>query len=289
MRAALFPGQGVALQQIIDALPEDDHYLEAAGVVLGYPLRKKLLRLSQTGSKLHTDLAQPAIYVASSIAYRKATEAGESFAVVAGHSLGEFAALTAGGAFTFKRGLALVKTRAEAMEAAARTRPGGMAAVIGLGRDKVSVLAERSGLDIANDNAPGQLVLSGGDEGLAAVAGMVSSEGGRIVRLDVAGPFHTSAMDPAAAKLRQALEATDVRSPQVPVMSNLTARPYRAPGEIRKLLVDQVNHPIRWRECIEWMWQQGVRDFVDMGPGRVVDGLVRRTLRGMEVTVAGDR
>ena len=279
----------MALQQIIDALPSDDPYVDAATEVLGYPLLKRLTRLSQTGSKLHTNLAQPAIFVASSIAYRKATEAGESFDVLAGHSLGEFAALGAGGAFTFKHGLALVKKRAEAMESAARARPGGMAAVIGLGRDQVNTLAERSGLDVANDNAPGQIVLSGGDDGLAAVAGMVSSEGGRIVRLDVAGPFHTSAMDPAAAELRTALEAIDVRSPQVPVMSNVTARPYRAPGEIRKLLVEQVNHPIRWRECVEWMWDRGVRDFVDMGPGRVVDGLVRRTLRNMEVGVARDR
>ena len=183
----------------------------------------------------------------------------------------------------------LVKTRAEAMESAAHKRPGGMAAVIGLGRDQVVELAHRSGLDLANDNAPGQLVLSGTDRGLDAAAGMVSSEGGRIVRLDVSGPFHTAAMDPAARELGIAIEATDVRSPSIPVLSNLTARPYRAPGEIRRLLVDQVNHPIRWRECIEWLWAQGVREFTDLGPGRVVEGLVKRTLRGMEVSVAGDR
>ena len=274
------------LPAIVEGLIPNDPYLYIANEILGYPLQTRVVRAHQTGSKIHTALAQPAIYVASSIAFRRSVEAGETYDYLAGHSLGEFAALAAGGAFTFKRGLMLVKKRAEAMEIAARAHPGGMAAVLGLGRDQVVELAERSGLDVANDNAPGQIVLSGADPGLEAVAGMVSSEGGRIVRLDVAGPFHTAAMDPAAAELSIAIDATDVRSPRTAVMSNLTARPYRAPGEIRKLLVDQVNHPIRWRECMEWMWREGVREFVDLGPGRVVEGLARRTLRGMEVGVA---
>ncbi|MQB00128.1 MAG: acyltransferase domain-containing protein [Actinobacteria bacterium] len=286
MRAALFPGQGIPAAQVLEGLPDEDRYVQTADEVLGYPLRQRVQTAVQTGSKLTTVLAQPAIYVASMVAYRRATEEGAPFDFLAGHSLGEFGALTGGEAFTFKRGLSLVKARAAAMEKAARAHPGGMAAIIGLGRDKVEELATRSGLEVANDNAPGQLVVSGSDEGLAAAAGMVTAEGGRIVRLEVSGPFHTSAMDGAAEELKVALEATDVRSPKLPVLSNLTASPYRAPGEIRQLLTQQVNNPIRWRSCIEWLWENGAREFVDVGPGRVVDGLARRTLKGLEVAVA---
>jgi [acyl-carrier-protein] S-malonyltransferase len=257
-----------------------------ANEVLGFPLRRRVQIAVQTGSKLNTVLAQPAIYVASMVAYRRATEEGETFDFFAGHSLGEFAALAAGDAFSFRQGLGLVKTRASAMERAARANPGGMAAIIGLGRDKVDDLAARSGLTVANDNAPGQLVVSGTDEGLAAAATIVATEGGRVVRLEVSGPFHTSAMDVAAEELKVALEATDIRSPRIPVLSNLSAAPYRAPGEIRQLLIQQVNSPIRWRSCVEWLWENGAREFVDVGPGRVVDGLARRTLRGLEVAVA---
>lgn len=282
----MFPGQGIPAAQVLEGLPDEDRYVQTADEVLGYPLRQRVQTAVQTGSKLTTVLAQPAIYVASMVAYRRATEEGAPFDFLAGHSLGEFGALTGGEAFTFKRGLSLVKARAAAMEKAARAHPGGMAAIIGLGRDKVEELATRSGLEVANDNAPGQLVVSGSDEGLAAAAGMVTAEGGRIVRLEVSGPFHTSAMDGAAEELKVALEATDVRSPKLPVLSNLTASPYRAPGEIRQLLTQQVNNPIRWRSCIEWLWENGAREFVDVGPGRVVDGLARRTLKGLEVAVA---
>jgi [acyl-carrier-protein] S-malonyltransferase len=286
MRAALFPGQGVPAPQILEALPRDDGYVDTATEVLGYPLRSRIEHAVRTGSRLPTTLAQPAIYVSSMVAYRRATEDGSRFDFLAGHSLGELTALAAGEAFTFKRGLGLVKARAAAMEVAARARPGGMAAILGLGSDKVQDLATRSGLYVANDNAPGQLVVSGSDEGLASIATMVSAEGGRVIRLEVAGPFHTSAMDTAAAALKVALEGTDVRSPRTPVLSNLTAQPYRAPGEIRRLLVNQVNNPIRWRACIEWLWASGVREFVDVGPGRVVEGLAKRTLRGLEVAGA---
>lgn len=286
MKAALFPGQGIPPAQVLDALPSDDRYVQSANEVLGYPLRRRVQIAVQTGSKLTTVLAQPAIFVASMVSYRRATEDGARFDFLAGHSLGEFAALTAGEALTFRRGLALVQARATAMERAARAHPGGMAAIIGLGREQVEDLATRSGLAVANDNAPGQLVVSGTDEGLAAAATLVATERGRIVRLEVSGPFHTSAMDRAAEELKVALEGTDVRSPKIPVISNITARPYRAPGEIRQLLVQQVNNPIRWRSCIEWLWENGAREFVDVGPGRVVDGLARRTLRGLEVAVA---
>jgi [acyl-carrier-protein] S-malonyltransferase len=282
----LFPGQGIPAAQVLEGLPDDDRYVQVANEVLGFPMRRRVQTAVQTGSKLTTVLAQPAIFVASMVAYRRATEEGSTFDYLAGHSLGEFAALAAGEAFSFRQGLALVKVRASAMEKASRAHPGGMAAIIGLGRDKVEDLAVRSGLAVANDNAPGQLVVSGTDEGLAAAAKIVASEGGRVVRLEVSGPFHTSAMDTAAEELKTALEATDIRSPRLPVLSNITARPYRAPGEVRQLLVQQVNNPIQWRSCIEWLWESGAREFIDVGPGRVVDGLTRRTLRGLEVAVA---
>lgn len=282
--AALFPGQGIKVADILNGLDDGHALLQRATAVLGFPLRRRVSISARTpGGKLPTSVAQPAIFVASCIAWDKASERGEKFDYLAGHSLGEYAALVAGEALSFEDALRVVRIRGDAMHAASKMTPGGMAALIGLDLDVVESLARESGVQVANDNAPGQVVVAGAEPNLARAAQLASAASGRSILLEVAGPFHTDAVAPAAEPLRAALEAVEIRSPRVPVVSNVTARPYRAPGEIRRLLVAQMTARVEWRRSVEWLWGEGVRTFADMGPGSVVGGLAAKIRRGLEV------
>lgn len=277
MRAGLFPGQGVPAARVLEALPENDEFVERAQVVLGFPLRRRVaVSARREGARLPTVVAQPAIFVAG---MRTFFERDESCDFYAGHSLGEYAALVAAGALSFEDALRIVRVRAEAMQSAARRSPGGMAAVIGLGRDDVEQIAIATGTTIANDNAPDQIVIAGREDALSEAARRATAAGGRCVLLEVAGPFHTGAVAAAAGPLRSALEQVEIRAPAVPVISNVTARPYRSPEEIRTLLLRQLTNEVRWRETVLYLRDAGVDDFVDFGPGRVVGQLVQRTLR----------
>jgi [acyl-carrier-protein] S-malonyltransferase len=281
MKVGLFPGQGIPAQTVLEALPENDDVLIRAGEILDFDLRRKVgIAARGSGSTLPTSLAQPAIFTAGVVALQQTGADGYDY--FAGHSLGEYAALVAAGAISFEDGLGAVAVRGEVMQEAARSAPGGMAALMGLGYDVVQAIADKTGVVVANDNAPGQVVVSGRDEALAEAAAMVRSEGGRAVLLEVSGPFHSAAMEPAAPGLAEALDRIEVRSPTIPVISNVTARPYESPDEIRALLVQQVTHGVRWRESCEWLWDQGVRDFHDFGPGRVAAGLAQRTFRSID-------
>jgi [acyl-carrier-protein] S-malonyltransferase len=285
MKVGLFPGQGIAAERVLGALTPGDPFVASASEVLGYDLRRKVdIAGRRKGAKLPTALAQPAIFVASIASWRRASEEGRRVDFLAGHSLGEYAALVAGESISFEQGLRAVAARGEAMQAAARATPGGMTAVLGLDLESVEDIARRSGVSVANDNAPGQVVVSGPEGALAEAAVLARSEGGRAVLLDVAGPFHTGAMAPAQAVLRDALDHVDVRSPGLPVVSNVSARPYRAPGEIRALLVSQLTDRVRFRESLLWLWRNGVRDFVDFGPGSVVGGIAQRTFRDQQAS-----
>lgn len=285
MKAGLFPGQGVDARSLFTALRDGDPRIVQASDLLGYDLARAVERLTrQSRTLVPTELAQPAIYVAGIAAYENRVAAGERFDMFLGHSLGEYAALTAGRAMSFAHGVKLVAARAEAMADAAARGSGGMAAVLGLDIAAVERIAEVNGVVVANDNSPVQAVVSGDEDGLAGVARAARVVDARCVRLDVEGAFHTDAMEPAAGALAEALAHAEVRSPVVPVISNRTARPYRAPGEIRKLLSEQLTHRVRFREAIEYAVACGVTDFVDIGPGRVVGRLARQTA-GAEVRV----
>jgi malonyl CoA-acyl carrier protein transacylase len=282
-RVALFPGQGIPARTVLESLPEGHELIGRAEENLGYELRKRVeIAARRKGAVIPTALAQPAIFVASLIGYERTVEAGEPFDAIAGHSLGEYPALVAGEAISFEAALSVVQVRGDAMEKAARIAPGGMIAVLGMGEDDVERIRMTADLSVANDNAPGQVVLSGPEERLTVAAGLAKSLGGRSVLLQVQGPFHTSAMAPAVKELEAALDRVTVRSPRLPVMSNVTARPYKAPGEIRKLLVRQLVHRVRFRECLEWVWSRGVRDHVDVGPGDVAAGLANRTFSNLK-------
>jgi [acyl-carrier-protein] S-malonyltransferase len=277
MKVGLFPGQGIPSRAVLEALPEGDPALSTANDILSFDLRRKVeIAARRPKASLPTSLAQPAIFTAGLISWSRAQEEGRTCDFWAGHSLGEYAALVAGDAISFEGGLGAVAARGEAMQEAARTTPGGMAAILGLEFDDANDIAGRAGVELVNDNAPGQVVLSGSEEGLASAAGLVRSAGGRAVLLGVTGPYHTDAMKPAAPALEAALAAIEVREPTTPVVSNVTARPYSSPDEIRTLLVEQLMTRVRFRESLEWVIAQGADDYEDFGPGRVVAGLAGR-------------
>jgi [acyl-carrier-protein] S-malonyltransferase len=281
MRVGLFPGQGIPAAAVLEGLNhKDDGSLTTANEVLGYDLLRKVEVASRRPkAMLPTSLAQPAIFTAGVMAFRRGSATGFDF--FAGHSLGEYAALVAGESISFPAALKAVAIRGNAMHEAAQRTPGGMAAVLGLTFEDAAAVAEEAGVVLANDNAPGQVVLSGSEDGLATAAGIVRARGGRAVRLDVTGPYHTDAMKPAAPALAEALESTEISLPRVPVISNVTARPYESLEEIRTLLVDQLMNRVRFRESLLWLADHGVDEFEDLGPGRVAAGLAQRTFSSL--------
>ncbi len=239
---------------------------------------------------------QPAI-LATSIAALRALEEqreGTSPLYVAGHSMGEFSALVAAGALSFEDGLKLVRERGRLMKQADERSPGGMAAVIGLGRESLesicAVVRERSEeyVGVANDNCPGQLVISGTSDALEQAMELAKEQGAKkVVRLAISIAAHSPLMAEAATEFRRALDATPFRKPDIPLVANATARPLSDPGEIRDALGRQLTSPVRWTESVHWIIEQEVTRFVEVGPKEVLTGLLRRIDRSVErVTTA---
>ena len=282
MKAGLWPGQGIPARTVLEGLPAGHGLIRAARDVLGYDLRRKVeIAGRRKGALLPTALAQPAIFLAGVISWEaRGGKAGCD--VLAGHSVGEYAALVAGGALSVEDALGIVKVRADAMEAASRSAGTGMAAVLGLDLDRVCGIAEEAGVAVANDNAPGQVVIAGGEAALTGAATLVRAAGGRSILLETAGAFHTEVMAPAAGPLERALRDARIETPSLPVVSNLTARPYEGPAAIRELLGRQLTSRVRFRESLMWMWTEGVRDFEDFGPGKVAAGMAARTFKVLE-------
>jgi acyl transferase domain-containing protein len=237
------------------------------------------LALDEVGNDLFeranetSEFAQPAIYC-TSLAGWSLFEGERPFAM-AGHSLGELAALTAAGALDDATGLRLVALRGRLMQRVAERRVEGGMLVLRAGIDEAGELAERFGLTIANDNAPEQVVLSGPAGALERVAEQASAQGTRAHRLPVAGACHSPAMNPAAAKFRAALERVEFKRPQVPVFSGVTAALF---DDFRRRLAQGIIRPVHWRETLLSLDRWGVERFVEVGPGKVLTGLVKRTL-----------
>ncbi len=282
MRAGLWPGQGIPARTVLEGLPAGHGLLRGAREILGYDLRRRVeIAGRRNGALLPTALAQPAILVAGLISWEE--RPGKSgLDVLAGHSVGEYAALVAGKAMAFEDAMRIVKVRADAMEAASRSADTGMAAVIGLSLERVSGIADQAGVAIANDNAPGQVVVAGDQAALTEAATLVRAARGRSILLETAGAFHTAVMTSAEAPLRRALRDAHIQAPSIPVVSNLTARPYIGAEAIRDLLGRQLTSRVRFRESLEWMWAEGVREFDDFGPGQVVAGMAARTFKTLE-------
>jgi malonyl CoA-acyl carrier protein transacylase len=230
-----------------------------------------------------TRFAQPAHYCATIASWEAA---GRPVAVYhAGHSLGELAALVTAGAMTVEEGLRLAALRGELTQRAAEAADeGGMLAVLGNG-SKARALARRLGLTVANDNSPGQVVLSGPVPSLSAAARAARVADLRSVRLAIHGAFHSPAMEPAVPGFRAALARIEFRLPQVPVFSSITAQPF---DDVRARLAEALVRPVRWRQTLFELKRAGVGHFAEIGPGRVLTGLVERTLTGVEVVPASE-
>ena len=265
--ALLFPGQGSHSEGMHE--PFADHPLLRRGIeLLGYDPFDSLAEGTRS--------QQPALYLCSMAQWASREDHAEDPLAAAGHSLGEYAALTASGAIDFDDGVRLVGARAQAMADAAALQPGGMVALLGGERDDVCELAADLGLALANDNAPGQLVLSGATAAVDRAVERAGDIGCRARKLAVAGAFHSPLMAPAAEALAAALARTPVRDPAFPVLSNGSALPFEA---VRAELAENLLKPVRWREILLELQARGATEFVECGPGSVLKGLVKRTLR----------
>ncbi|HWC26007.1 MAG TPA: ACP S-malonyltransferase [Solirubrobacteraceae bacterium] len=265
--ALLFPGQGSHSEGMHE--PFSDHPLLRRGIeLLGFDPFRELAEGTRT--------QQPALFLCSMAQWASRDHDAPDPLAAAGHSLGEYAALTAAGAIAFDDAVRLVRTRAQAMADAAALRPGGMVALLGGERDDVYELAAELGLSLANDNAPGQIVLSGRMEAVDAAVQRAGDIGCRARKLDVAGAFHSPLMAPAADALEQALADTPLDEPAFPVLSNGSTREFR---DIRAELAENLLKPVRWREILLELQARGATEFVECGPGSVLKGLVKRTLR----------
>ncbi len=263
--ALLFPGQGSHAAGMEE--PHRDHPLLARGIeLLGFDPFERLA----DGTRSH----QPALFLCSMCQWASGDH--PTPVAAAGHSLGEYAALTAAGAIDFDDAVRLVGERAHAMSDAAERQRGGMVAMLGGDRDDVYELAAELGLSLANDNAPGQIVLSGPMEAVDEATARAEDIGCRGRKLDVGGAFHSPLMAPAADRLKQALDATAIRETAFPVLSNGSTEPF---VDVRRELAENLLKPVRWRETLLALQAMGATDYVECGPGAVLRGLVKRTLR----------
>lgn len=280
--AVIFPGQGsqyVGMGKDLYGRSEVARELfNRADAILGFPLSKICFEGPEDELR-QTRNTQPAIFV-HSIALWKLLEWKDA-AMAAGHSLGEYSALVAAGALEFEDALKLVRTRGELMQRAGEENPGTMAAVIGLDPQTVGEICCKAWTDgvvqAANFNSPGQIVISGSVSGVRKAMELAKERGAKMVKeLVVSGAFHSPLMESAQDGLRQALESVPMRNARIPVYANVTAMPVQKADEIRSLLSQQLTNPVRWWESVENMVADGAGTFIEIGPGKVLQGLVKR-------------
>ncbi len=287
MIVAMFPGQGAQVVGMGRALAEDYEVarrtFEEADDVLGYSISQICFE-GPAERLMETDVCQPALVAASVAAFRVAAEAGLEPGLVMGHSLGEYSALVAGGALGLADGVRLVAERGAAMLEAGRASPGAMAAVLGLSDDDARALADEAG-DVwpANFNCPGQVVVSGTLAGVARLEALAGERSVRVMRLALDGAYHSPLMEPAVARLAPALEAWDPVASDPPFLSTTTGL-VEPPERLRENLLAQLTSPVRFGEAVEAALALGAGRFVELGPGRVLSGLVRRIRRDAPVT-----
>ena len=291
MKAFVFPGQGAQFvgmgKDLYENNPVAKEMFDKANEILGFNITD--LMFNGTDEDLRqTKVTQPAIFLHSVIL---AKTMGDDFNpdMVAGHSLGEFSALVAAGALSFEDGLRLVSARAQAMQKACEKTPSTMAAVLALPDAKVEELCASvtEGVVVpANYNCPGQIVISGSIEGVdAACAKMLEAGAKRALKLKVGGAFHSPLMEPARAELADAIAHTDFHAPKCPVYQNVNAEPQTDPQTIKKNLIAQLTAPVRWTQTIQNMIAAGADTFVEVGPGAVLQGLVKKI--SSEVATSG--
>lgn len=281
MKAYIFPGQGAQFtgmgKELYDSNPQAKKLFDEANRILGFNISDIMFTGSAEELK-KTNVTQPAVFI-HSVAVALTND---SFApqMVAGHSLGEFSALVANGALTFEDGLTLVSKRAAAMQRACEINPSTMAAILGLEDSKVEEVCASIKEEIvvaANYNCPGQLVISGSMKGIEiAMEKMKAAGAKRAMPLQVGGAFHSPLMEPAREELAKAIDSTTFGSPTCPVYQNVNALPFTSVTEIKKNLIAQLTAPVRWTQSVQNMVKDGGKTFIECGPGKVLQGLVRK-------------
>ncbi|WP_026701026.1 ACP S-malonyltransferase [Salibacterium aidingense] len=296
--AFLFPGQGSQHPGMAKELYENHEgakaLIEEADDTLGYPLSGLMFAGPEEHLK-KTENAQPALLTASMASLEVLKEKGIRPDYTAGHSLGEYSALVAAGVLSYHNALGIVRKRGLFMEEAVPSGAGAMSAVMGLDRNELericAGISEEGGIvQLANLNAPGQIVISGGKEAVAKVEEEARAQGAkRVISLEVSGPFHSKLMQPAQEKLESVLEPVPFSKAATPVLSNVNAQEETDPDVLKRQVIQQVTSPVYWEDTIRRLLELGVTTFVEIGPGNVLSGLVRRVQRrGVSVFSAQD-